>query len=167
MPANLDPAIVQLVPDKTKRTNFIVSIDTATPRRWTPYPTGLTVGGLFYSCVDVSVSGVVESLEDSQPAAASITIANANGAASDLAYNNANRRKPVTIHRVWFDASWTLAGTELWFAGLTGKPAIRGSFLTITCSRNSGRRGSSPTRTWAEVMTLHQVPDNASVRWVS
>ena len=165
MPANLDPAVVALVPDKTKRTNFIVSIETATPRRWTPYPTGLLVDGLLYSPLDVSVAGVVESLEDSQPVAASITVANANGIASDLAYNNANRRKPVTIRRVWFDANWTLAGTDLWFSGTTGKASVRGPFLTLSCSRNVGRKGTSPTRTWAEVMTTHQVPDASKVRW--
>src|SRR5689334_20993073 len=102
MPAGLAPAVVALVPDSVKRTNFIVAIDTPTPRRWTPYPTGLLVDGVTYTPLDVSASGVVEALDDSQPVSASLTIANANGAASDLAYNNANRRKPVTIRRVWF-----------------------------------------------------------------
>lgn len=165
MPAGLAPAVVALVPDSVKRTNFIVAIDTPTPRRWTPYPTGLVVDGVTYTPLDVSASGVVEALDDSQPVTASLTIANATGAVSDLAYNNANRRKPVTIRRVWFDSNWTVAGTELWFSGVTGKPVIRGAFLTITCTRAIGRKGSSPTRTWAEVMTSHTVPDGISVRW--
>jgi hypothetical protein len=165
MPANLAPAVVALVSDPTKRTTFTVAIDTATPRRWTPYPRDLVVDGVTYRTLDVSVSGAAESLEDSQPVAASITIANANGVASDLVYNNSNRRKPVTIRRVWFDATWAVAGTDLWFSGLTGKPAIRGSFVTITCSRNTGRKGSAPTRSWSEVMTSHQVPDHITVRW--
>ena len=165
MPAGLTPAVVALVPDSVKRTNFIVSIDTPTPRRWTPYPTGLVVDGVTYAPLDVSASGVVESLEDSGPVTASLTIANANGVVSDLAYNTVNRRKPVTIKRVWFDSSWNVAGTDLWFSGVTGKPVLRGAFLTITCTRAIGRKGSSPTRTWAEVMTSHTVPDGISVRW--
>jgi hypothetical protein len=163
VPTNIDPIIVQLLSDPTKRTSFIVEIEAPTPRRWTPFPRGLVIGGARYLPQDVTVSGVVEVLDQTQPVAASVTIANANNVAGDLVRDAANRRKPVTIRRVWFDDRWTVAATEVWFSGVTGKPSLRGQLVTLQCNQNVGRRGSSPTRAYAELMHSHRPPENLKV----
>jgi hypothetical protein len=158
----LDPVIVELLPDPTKRTNILVEIDTPTPRRWTLYPGGLTWNGTHYTSADVSVAGVVEALDQSQPLAASITIVGI-ALAGDLVRDATNRRKPVRIKRLWFDAAWQPVGTDTWFEGVTGKPSFRGARVSIECVQTVGRRGSSPTRSYAELMHSHRPPDNLSI----
>jgi hypothetical protein len=161
MPVILDPAIVALVPDPVKRTNFIVAIDTPQPRFWTPYPYGLTVSGRAYQCLDVHVTGLVESL-DGPAYAMTLSVANIDGQVTDLARDAINLRKPITVSRVWFDADWQLAGTELWFQGLTGKPSLKGGLLTLAAGVYDGRKGQSPSVQWPEVMTAHAVPDSST-----
>jgi hypothetical protein len=160
MPITLDPLIVTLISDPTKRTSFVVSIDTPTPRRWTPFPRPIELGGVRYFPQDITVAGVVESLDQSTPSAASLTISNKGNAASDLVRDAANRLAPVAIRRVWFDESWALAGSDLWFSGRTGKPSLRGQLVTLGCGQALGRRGSSPSRPYASLMHSHQPPES-------
>jgi hypothetical protein len=155
----LDPVIISLLPDPTKRTNVLVEIDTVLPRRWTAYPGGVTFEGTDYSYADLAVAGVVEVLDQTQPTSAQITIAGL-GLAGDLVLDAANRKKPVRIKRLWFDANWQPVATDVWFQGLTGKPSFRGQLVTLSCSQNFGRRGSSPTRAFTELMHSHRPPDN-------
>ena len=164
MPRSLDPAIVALTPDPTKRTNLIVKIETAAPRLWTPFPDGLVIDNETYHPLGVEVEGIVESL-DGPAFAATITIPTLEGAASDLATNAANLKKPVTIHRVHFNADWQYAGKELFFRGETGQPRVGGGFLVLACVPRTGRKGQAPFREWSEVMTAHRPPENARVAW--
>ncbi len=160
MPTVLDPIIIELLSDVTKRTSFVVALDTPTPRCWTPFPRGLDFGGERYFPLDITVTGVVESLDQTQPSAASITISNKGNAASDLVRDAANRLAPVTIRRVWFAPDWSVAGSDLWFVGRTGKPSLRGQLVTLQCGQNVGRTGSSPIRPYTDLMHSHQPPDS-------
>lgn len=166
MPLDLDPLIASLIHDPVKRTSFLVAIDSVVPRRWTPFPSGITTDdGVRHLPLLVSVSGVLEELDASSPVTASITIPNADGNASDLLFDAANRRRPARISRVWFDGNWSLAGTELWFEGITGQASMRGPWLTLSCVAHAGRHGSSPTRSFSELMHSHRPPDNQRIRF--
>ena len=159
----LDPSIVPLLGGHEIKTNFIVEILAATPRRWTNYRgrtsdgrRGLIIGGNYYAPFPVTVPEIEES--DSAPVRLTLTISNAENLHTDLYSDTANLKKPVTITKVWFSGEWSEAFApttilEPWFEGETGKPALRGEQLIIDCHANMGRRGKSPRKRSRSCMT--------------
>ena len=164
----LDPAIVPLTQQQEIRSNFIVELQTATPRRWTNYRgltsdgrRGLIVGSNYYATTNIEVPGIDEG-DDVAPVRVQLSIANADNTCTDLYSNAANLKKPITITKVWFSGTtWSeaIAPTvvlEPWFEGKTGRPALRGERLVIDCVADVGRRGSTPRTKSRSLMTAHQ-----------
>lgn len=164
----LDADIVPLTQQQEIRTNFIVEILTATPRRWTNYRgltsdgrRGLIVGGNYYATGIIDIPGIDEG-DDVAPVRVTLSIVNADNTKTDLCSNTANYKKQITITKVWFTGSaWTeaIAPTfelEPWFEGKTGRPALLGEKLVIDCVADVGRRGSSPRTKSRSLMTAHQ-----------
>jgi hypothetical protein len=146
--------------------NYVVEILTPTPRRWTPVRGGgITVLGNFYSTHRVDVP---EFTEDDAPAPASLTIAigNAQNEAQDLWGNPANRRAVITIYDVRFDATGAVTSQTVWFIGKTGAPSFDGELVQLECHADQGRRGSSPTKDSATLMSSHTPPaDGGKTPW--
>ncbi|MFP5247064.1 MAG: hypothetical protein ACLGH0_10260, partial [Thermoanaerobaculia bacterium] len=154
--------------DEQIKTNFIVEILTGTPRRFTNYRgltsdgrRGLIVGGNYYKAAIIDIPGIDES-DDVAPVRLTVSLGNADNTNTDLYSNTANRKKPISINKVWFTGSvWSeaLAPTlklEPWFEGRTGKPAVRGNRIVIDCIADTGRRGTSPRTKSRNLMTSHQ-----------
>ncbi len=166
--SQLAAAIVPLIDEQEIRTNYIVEIAAATPRRWTNYRgltsdgrRGLIVGGNYYKAAILDVPQIDEG-DDVAPVRVTVSIGNADNLSTDLYSNPANFKKPITIKKVWFTGTtWSeaLAPTfelEDWFEGKTGRPALRGERVVIDCVADVGRRGTSPRTKSRTLMTSAQ-----------
>jgi hypothetical protein len=164
----LDAAILPLLQAQEIRTNFIVELLTATPRRWTNYRgltsdgrRGLIIGGNYYAATSVEIPGIDES-DDVVPVRVSLRVANGDNAHTDLYANPANLKKPIAITKVWFtDTAWSealapAATLEPWFEGKTGRPSLRGERLVLDCVADVGRRGHTPRTKSRTLLSAHQ-----------
>ena len=164
----LDAEILPLLDEQEIRTNFIVEILAATPRRFTNYRgltsdgrRGLIVGGNYYPASIIDIPGIEES-DAVAPIRVTVSIGNAQNTNTDLYSNTANLKKPIAITKVWFKGpTWSEAFApdlelEPWFEGKTGKPSLQGERLVIDCIADTGRRGTSPRTKSRTLMTSHQ-----------
>lgn len=165
---SLDADILPLLNQQHIRTNFIVELATASPRRWTNYRgltgdgrRGLVVNGTYYRAAIIEIPEIDES-DDAAPVRVTLSIGNADNAYTDLYSNTANLKKQITITKVWFTGTtWAESQAptfelQEWFEGKTGRPALRGSRLILDCVAEVGRRGTSPRTKSRNLMTTHQ-----------
>ena len=140
------------------RTNFLIELSTPTPRRLTSYrgyasngQRGIIFGGNYYKTQIVAIPGIDEG-DTIAPLQVDIVIGNAKNDYTDLYSNTANLRSLVKITKLTFDpaTTWleaiapTVLTSKVWFEGILGKPALRGSRIVLTCHADMGRRGKSP-----------------------
>jgi hypothetical protein len=138
--------------------NWLINIQTAVPRLWTAYPTGLTVSGVSYSYADIRPDVVTMSSDGTLRKTVKVTIGNSQNIATDLVNNYANRWKPVTVQMVRFNEDWTINRVDLWFTGHLSQPRFQGEFVILTCSASQGRTGQTPTMTMDMSLTSHSAP---------
>lgn len=155
----------------TTRVNatYLLELQTSPARFWTNFPGGLTIGGQLYTYVPFEFEGgVLESGDNTTVIAVQLLIANATNGASPLVLDAANLSKPITIKRVKFDDTWTVPTVEVWFEGVTGRPAFETLSVAIDCAINTGRRGKSPLTKWNQVMHSHTPPvPNTKIPWLT
>ncbi len=145
--------------DRTKRTNFVVELFTTAVRRWTPYPGGLTVAAVAYTYVSgLEISEIRESRDGSSIIECTLRILNLNNIATPLVTDAANVKKRVLVQRVWFNSNWAQDTVETWFDGFLGRPSFEGNYVALQCRVDDGRRGRSPYRDYATLMTSHTPP---------
>jgi hypothetical protein len=124
--------------------------------------------GVTYPYQDVVCSPIAESLDGSSVVEASLTIRNTSNAYTDLWLNAANSRAPVSIQKVWRNASDAVAATEMWLEGYTGAPSIDGEHVIIACHADVGRRGEVPRTNWSEVLQTHAaIPPGTTFPWIT
>lgn len=168
----LSPAILALLPTSRNgevRRNFVVEIQTATPRRWTPFPGGLTVNSVAYTEVkDLEISNITKSLDGGSNVTCTLLIGNLDNLATDLVNNAANKRAIVIIRRVWFNTSWQQVDSDLFFQGRLARPYFSGTAVGLDCRMYEGRKGNSPNTKWSTVLTSHTPPaPNTKFSWIT
>ena len=240
----MDASISSLMTQPTIRTTFIVDIAAPTPRKYTNYPSGLTVptilgsltitaggtgftaapvvtfsggggqgaaaiatitGGVvtaltiisrgwgYTSNPTVAITGgggsgatataalsvtfpyapiefstLVESQDGTSTLAGSLTFVNTSNLFTDLVTNAVNLLSPISIQRVWRDASDNVSGTEIWLEGFTGRPSFQNEYVTLTCHADLGRRGKTSKTQWSEVLVSHvALAPQTKIPWLS
>lgn len=157
-----------LLNDPTKRVRYTFDIATPTPRRWTNYIKGLTIDSLTFSYLDVSFDGeYVETAEDQTSViACALRIGNVTNLATPLVNDSANTAAPITIKQRWFDATWAVTHSELFFEGILCRPSFDAFHVVIECRAYLGRRGASPSKERGYAWTSHNpLPQGHKIPW--
>jgi hypothetical protein len=124
--------------------------------------------GVTYPYAGFSVSGIHESGDGTSAVAATLTLPNAENQFTDLVTNAINARAPVSIQKVWRDATDAVAATEIWLEGFTGRADFKGEWVTLGCAADIGRSGATPRSEWRDSLQTHQVLSaNVKAPWLT
>jgi hypothetical protein len=157
----MDPLVTARYTDRRQSAAYLISISATPVRRYTDYPSGLTVSAVTYIYRPFKLSGVIET-SDGAAVRMTLTFANADNLLNDLVNDPAQQRKDVVVRKVHFNADFSIAGTEPWLEGFTAKPRLIGPRMELTCRSDDGREGPAPDITFGDVLTAHEAPPSSN-----